>query len=96
MHLVIPDVMNAAVGIPDALHIVLHILDVLDADEFYQLLQMLQTSTNHPVAGLGLRRCGFFPDGGDRSGVWLGSDQGFSFICGWIPVVSATWVFSTP
>ena len=34
--------------------------------------------------------------GGDRSGVWLGSDQGFSFICGRFPVVSATWVFSTP
>ena len=62
MQLVIPDVMNAAVGIPDALHIVLRILDVLDADEFYQSLQTLQTSENHPVAGLGLRRCGFFPD----------------------------------
>ena len=62
MQLVILDVMNAAVGIPDALHIVLRILDVLDADEFYQSLQTLQMSTNHPVAGLGLRRCGFFPD----------------------------------
>ena len=62
MQLVIPDVMNAAVGIPDSLHIVLCILDVLDADEFYQSLQMLQLSTNHPVASLGLRRCRFFPD----------------------------------
>ena len=53
MQLVIPDVMNAAVGIPDALHIVLRILDVLDTDEFYQSLQTLQTSPNHPVAGLG-------------------------------------------
>ena len=32
MQLLIPDDMNAAVGIPDALHIVLRILDVLDAD----------------------------------------------------------------
>ena len=62
VQLVIPDVMKAAVGIPDALHIVLRILDVLDADEFYQSLQTLQTSMNHPVAGLGLWRGGFFPD----------------------------------
>ena len=48
MQLVIPDVMNAAVGILEALHIVLHILDVLDADEFYQSLQTLQNVNESP------------------------------------------------
>ena len=40
----------------------MHITVVLDAEDFYQSLLTLHLLRNHPVAGLGLQRCGFFPD----------------------------------
>ena len=64
---VIPDILNAAVGIPDTLNIALHIPVVLDAEDVYQSLLTLQSLTNDPVTGLGLQRCGFFPDAEEKN-----------------------------
>ena len=69
MWLIITDIPNAAVGMPDALDIASHIPVVLDAGDFYQSLLTLQSLRNHPVAGFKLQRFRFFPDGHLRRGL---------------------------